>query len=488
MPSSPQTVPTYTVFDYEYDATGAAYANAPVSVRLDYSEAFSISPVVNIESSDISTTTDGNGYWSVKLVANDNITPASTVYTVRIPNGRSYQISVSGSGVPANGWQSSAIIVSAPAALQPVGQTVANLTVTGNETVGGTLGVTGATTLSTLTTSGAATLASASVTANETVGGTLGVTGATTLSTVSTSGLATLASASVTGNETVGGTLGVTGVTTLGTANITTANITTAAVSGNETVTGTLGVTGATTLSSTLAVTGETTAPDYKATGVASLANAATGRWVGHWSTVGAPTGLTAANGDWGYDANFTLWAFNGSIWRAMSYGVINSLNGTGASNTISFTSIPAGFSKLIIDIYGRTTAAVTSIAVGAQFNADTGANYDWEAANFATTTALSNGNGLTSIQAGFVPGANAPTNQFSQIRLEVFDYNQSTGDKVMTVQGGVANAYSSTNIVTLAGVGFWHNAVVAPVTRIDVFVASGNWSSTSVARLSGAP
>lgn len=53
-----------------------------------------------------------------------------------------------------------------------------SLTVTGNATVGGTLGVTGATTLSSL-----------SVTGNETVGGTLGVTGTTTLAAVTVGGL-----------------------------------------------------------------------------------------------------------------------------------------------------------------------------------------------------------------------------------------------------------------------------------------------------------
>jgi len=76
--------------------------------------------------------------------------------------------------------------------------TVNNASALHNTTVTGTLGVTGV-----------STLASVSVTGNATVGGTLGVTGATTLA-----GL-TAASASVTGNATVGGTFGVTGVTTL---------------------------------------------------------------------------------------------------------------------------------------------------------------------------------------------------------------------------------------------------------------------------------
>jgi hypothetical protein len=95
------------------------------------------------------------------------------------------------------------------------GTTVSDaLTVTDNATVGGTLGVTGATTLS----------STAAITGNTTVGGTLGVTGASTL-----------ASAAVTNNATVGGTLGVT---------------------GNSTIGGTLGVTGQITGNITGAVTG----------------------------------------------------------------------------------------------------------------------------------------------------------------------------------------------------------------------------------------
>ena len=74
------------------------------------------------------------------------------------------------------------------------------LGVTSGATVGGTLGVTGNTSLSTLSTSGAATLNSVGVTNNATVGGTLGVTGNTSLSTLSTSGAATLNSVGVTNN------------------------------------------------------------------------------------------------------------------------------------------------------------------------------------------------------------------------------------------------------------------------------------------------
>lgn len=115
-----------------------------------------------------------------------------------------------------------------------------SLAVTNNATIGGTLSVTGTTTLGTVNISGTGTIGTLAVTGNGTVTGTLGVTG----------------------NGTVTGTLGVTGVTTLGTANITTGNISgtgtigTLAVTGNGTVTGTFNVTGAVNFSSTLGVVG----------------------------------------------------------------------------------------------------------------------------------------------------------------------------------------------------------------------------------------
>jgi hypothetical protein len=129
--------------------------------------------------------------------------------------------------------------------------TISSASVTGNTSVGGTLGVTGTSTLGTLnagtSTLGAATLSSASVTGNTSVGGTLGVTGASTLGTLNAAATAvtTLAASS---NTTIGGTLGVTGTSTLGTLNAAATAVTTLAASSNTTIGGTLGVTGASTL------------------------------------------------------------------------------------------------------------------------------------------------------------------------------------------------------------------------------------------------
>ena len=122
----------------------------------------------------------------------------------------------------------------------------------GNTAVAGTLGVTGATSLSSLATSGAATIGGAlnvtgatTLTGNLAVPGNLAVTGTSTLtgatavtSTLGVAGASTLASVGVTGAATVGTTLGVTGATTLASVGVT----------GNTTLTGDLAANGNTTL------------------------------------------------------------------------------------------------------------------------------------------------------------------------------------------------------------------------------------------------
>lgn len=124
--------------------------------------------------------------------------------------------------------------------------TLASASLSGNASVGGTLGVTGASTLH-------------AVTATDVNTGTLEASGASTLAavsatTISSSAAATLASAAVTGNASVGGTLGVTGVSTLHAT--TTGALTSAAgtFSGVLTANNGLAVTGTATVSNGVTV------------------------------------------------------------------------------------------------------------------------------------------------------------------------------------------------------------------------------------------
>jgi hypothetical protein len=107
------------------------------------------------------------------------------------------------------------------------GENGGSLAVTGTTTLTGALTANGGVATTTLSTSGAATLNSAAITNNATVGGSLAVTGATTTrgitntgnigtTTLSTSGVATLNSAVITNNASVGGNLSVAGDASVG--------------------------------------------------------------------------------------------------------------------------------------------------------------------------------------------------------------------------------------------------------------------------------
>jgi hypothetical protein len=182
----------------------------------------------------------------------------------------------------------------------------------GNTVVGGTLTVTGATSLSgnlaipgNLSVTGTSTLTGAT-----SVASTLAVTGLTSLSSLSTSGAATigttlgvtgastLASLGVTGAATVGTTLGVTGATTLASVGVT----------GAATVGTTLGVTGATTLASVGVTGAATVGTTLDVTGAVTLSNNLTVTGASNLTTL-TVSGAVAANGNTtiGNDAGDTL-------------------------------------------------------------------------------------------------------------------------------------------------------------------------------------
>lgn len=142
MPSSAQSVPLVRVYDYLIIPGNSVSGNAPsragrtVTLRLSPAQsssgpiiATSIAPVTQLPNVPLeSTVTDGNGYWEIWVVPTDNINPSGMQYIVD-DGYRTYKINPVAAGIPGIGWQSSAIITSAPAVLNPAGQTVASLAV-----------------------------------------------------------------------------------------------------------------------------------------------------------------------------------------------------------------------------------------------------------------------------------------------------------------------------------------------------------------------
>lgn len=224
-------------------------------------------------------------------------------------------------------------IIGAPSSVNNNLQVNGNTVCTGNFTVQGLIIGTLDQTTSDVTFKSVTTTAGASIGTNATVGGTLGVTGTTTLGvvnsgntaitgTLSTSGLATLNSASVTttlgvsGNTTLGGTLGVTGATTL-------AGTTVSSLS----VTGTSGFTGLVTTAN-LTSTGLITANDLTVTGTfsADIASLTTTSISTQKYEVIPATSASVASG--------TTWTSDGS-------SNVYNLTLTGAAGAVNIAPLP---------------------------------------------------------------------------------------------------------------------------------------------------
>lgn len=206
------------------------------------------------------------------LKTTDNAALTASLRTISDGNGNDSALQISSAGVASTGT------------LAVTGATnLSTLTTSGNTVIGGTLNVSGATTLTgnlsvpgTLSSGGNFSVNTNKFTVDATSGnasvlGTLGVTGATSLSSLSTSGAATVGTtlgvtgnfsvnstqftvAAATGNTAVAGTLNATGNFEVGAA-----KFTVAAASGNTVVAGTLDVAGNTAITGDLSVNGNTT-------------------------------------------------------------------------------------------------------------------------------------------------------------------------------------------------------------------------------------
>jgi phosphatidate phosphatase APP1 len=108
--SSAQTVPTQQVYDYLLDTKGNAVKGAQVTVTLDAADATTITPQVLLSAVAVTATTDSNGFWTVNLVPNANITPANSTYSVQVPGYDAYQISIPSAGGPFQSTSSTVLV------------------------------------------------------------------------------------------------------------------------------------------------------------------------------------------------------------------------------------------------------------------------------------------------------------------------------------------------------------------------------------------
>jgi hypothetical protein len=154
----------------------------------------------------------------------------------------------------------------------------------------------------------------------------------------------------------------------------------------------------------------------------------------------------------------------------ASTYTPIATATGNGSSATITFSSIPSTYTDLILVQTGASSTSSQVIEV--RFNNDSGSNYS-RTYILGNGTGASSGrdSGVTSILAGLVE---ANTNTIMQIQ----NYSNTTTYKTCLVRSNVINTF------TAAVVGLWRST--AAINRLDIFVGTGNWPTTSTFTLYG--
>lgn len=167
---------------------------------------------------------------------------------------------------------------------------------------------------------------------------------------------------------------------------------------------------------------------------------------------------------------------------------LIQELSGTGASATLSFTSIPATYKNLVIKLVGASTVAATDAATRMRFNGDSGSNYVNEAVYIAGTGSTRyptevEETSSTSLLVGSVTAASGPANGAGQIDIDIDNYIGSF-HKTHNSRFGFRAANTTTNINTGMASGHWLNTAV--ISQIDLIVSSGSWGTGTRAQLYG--
>lgn len=147
---------------------------------------------------------------------------------------------------------------------------------------------------------------------------------------------------------------------------------------------------------------------------------------------------------------------------------------------SISFASIPATYSHLLLLVSARSTAGAGSEEnLSLRFNGDTAGNYEWQRLRaFGGVVDATNATAATSMVFGFPPTAPASVGIPALSHMLIPNYARTTNKKV-TRTTGTSQGHRLTDHA-----GFW--ASTAAINSISIFVASGNLAAGSVAALYG--
>ena len=152
--------------------------------------------------------------------------------------------------------------------------------------------------------------------------------------------------------------------------------------------------------------------------------------------------------------------------------------------NYVEFTSIPATYKRLVLEIAMRSDAATTSVYAYIEFNGDTAdANYrETETFSYGAGTTDGGGYATRYLTTG-ICGGNSPANEFT-IGQVLIPFYTSAINKQILYHGAHKRDASSLYEINYTSVLDWMNT--AAINAIKILLSSGNFVAGSIVRLYG--
>ena len=141
---------------------------------------------------------------------------------------------------------------------------------------------------------------------------------------------------------------------------------------------------------------------------------------------------------------------------------VIDETELTDAAASIAFSSIPAGFRRLILIVEARTDRADEADGVLVQFNSDAGSNYDYIRfyASSATAATVSAARATTSIMIGQGEAASSRASNWAPCEATIYNYAETDREKWVStgIAGRMGDVSADADIVAGWQYGRWRD------------------------------
>jgi hypothetical protein len=164
------------------------------------------------------------------------------------------------------------------------------------------------------------------------------------------------------------------------------------------------------------------------------------------------------------------------------TYTLINSTTLSTSTSTVTFSSIPATYTDLVLVVSGRSTApGAIQDGLAIRVNSDTGSNYSATYLRGDGTSALSGRNTNDTyyrLAANAMNGAGAAAGTFSATVVQFLDYSNNTTFKTLISRAGVAGGGTD------AVVALWRNTSV--INSVSCIGYAGNLDTGSTFKLYG--